>query len=307
MKPITIIGNGALGLLCASFFAAKNTKVQIITKRESAATEINKDGIFITNLSEEIINYRDNIYATTDYNKLKPSDTVLLLTKAYSTQEAIKKNLNFLKKTKTILTLQNGLGNIEILKSYLTDNNIIAGTTSMGATAIASNKTKYCGKGVVDIAHVNNYKDGKGILKELSEIFIKCGIRCNIHNNWETVIWSKLYVNAIINPITALYKITNGEIVKKTKLTKLAKQSSDEILNILRTKKIDIQLKDPFDRILKICEITSKNHSSMLQDVLNNKQTEIEQITGEIIRIAKKKGIETPINSMLYEKLKMVR
>jgi len=307
MKPITIIGNGALGLLFASFFAAKNIKVQIITKKESAATGINTCGIFITNLSEEVVNYKDNIYASTDYNQLKPSDIVIILTKAYSTQEAIKNNLNFLKKTKTILTLQNGLGNVEILESYLSDNNIIAGTTSVGATATDSNKTKYCGKGMVDIANVNSRKDGECILQELSELFEKSGIRCNIHNNWKTVIWSKLYVNAIINPITALYKVTNGEILENPELTRLAQKTSDEILNLLKTEHIEIQLEHPFDRILKICEITSKNHSSMLQDVLNNKQTEIEQITGEIIRIAKKAGIETPVNSMLYEKLKTVR
>jgi len=307
MKPITIIGNGALGLLFAAFFAAKNIKVQIITRQKTSATKINKGGISLTNLSNGVINYNDNIYATTDYNQLNPSDIVIILTKSYSTEETIKKNLKFLKKTKTILTLQNGLGNIEILESYLIDNNIIAGTTSIGATAIDSNKTKYCGKGMVDIANVNNNKDGNDILKNLSELFVKCGVKCNIHNNWETVIWSKLYVNAIINPITALYKITNGEIIENPKFKKLAKQSSDEILKILKTKKIDIQLEKPFDKILEICKITSNNKSSMLQDILNNKQTEIEQITGEIIRIAKEAEIETPINSMLYEKLTMVK
>jgi ketopantoate reductase len=99
MKPITIIGNGALGLLFASFFAAKNIKVQIITNKKSSAADINSDGIFMTDLSEKVINYKDNIYASTDYNQLNPSDIVILLTKAYSTQEAIKNNLNFLKKT----------------------------------------------------------------------------------------------------------------------------------------------------------------------------------------------------------------
>jgi len=307
MKPVTIIGNGALGLLFASFFASKNIKVQIITKKKSAATDINTDGIFITNLSEEVINYKDNIYASTEYNHLKHSDIVIILTKSYSTEEAVEKNLEFLKKTKTILSLQNGLGNIEILENYLTDNNIIAGTTSLGATAIDSNKTKYCGKGMIDIANVNNQKNGEIVLQKLSELFEKSGIRCNIHYNWETVIWSKLYVNAIINPITALYKVTNGEILENPELTRLAQKTSDEILNLLKTEQIDIQLEHPFDKILKICKITSNNHSSMLQDVLNNKQTEIEQITGEIIRIAKKTEIKTPINNMLYEKLTMVR
>jgi 2-dehydropantoate 2-reductase len=307
MEPITIIGNGALGLLFASFFAAKKIKVQIITKKELSASEINKYGIFITDLSGKVINYKDNLYATTDYNRLQPSDISIILTKAYSTQEAVEKNLKFLKATKTIITLQNGLGNVEILDRYLSENNIIAGTTSLGATAIDFNKTKYCGKGIVDIASFKNIKSDESVLRELSELFEKSDIICNIHKNWKTVVWSKLYVNAIINPITALYKVKNGGILENPELTKLAKQISDEILNILKAEQIEIQLEHPFERILKICKITSSNHSSMLQDILNHKQTEIEQITGEIIRIANKSGIETPINRMMYEKLKLFR
>jgi len=307
MKPVTIIGNGALGLLFASFFAAKNIKIQIITKKESAAAQINKYGIFITDLSGNVINYRDNIYASTDYRRLKPSDIAVILTKAYSTKEAVQKNLNFLKNTKTVVTLQNGLGNVETLDRYLSENNIIAGTTSLGATALESNKTKYCGKGIVDIALFKNRKDAECVLHELYELFEKIDVICNIHNNWKTVVWSKLYVNAIINPITALYKVKNGKILEMPELTKLAKQISDEILNILKAEEIDIQLKHPFEKILKICRITSDNYSSMLQDVLNHKQTEIEQITGEIIRIAHMAGIEAPINRMMYEKLKSVR
>jgi 2-dehydropantoate 2-reductase len=86
----------------------------------------------------------------------------------------------------------------------------------------------------------------------------------------------------------------------------LAKKTSVEILNILKEEHIDILLDEPFERALRICEITKNNQSSMLQDILNNKPTELNQITGKIIELAKHAGISSPVNQMLYDKLTIV-
>jgi 2-dehydropantoate 2-reductase len=306
MKTVTIIGNGALGLLFASLFAKQKVETKIITRTEESASRINKDGIFLTNLDNTTEHYKDNIYATANSKELECSDIVIILAKAYSTQDAIQKNIEHINKAENIITLQNGLGNVEIIQDYIHGPNIIAGTTSIGATRICSNKTKYCGNGMVDIASVNYDRKSNNILQEISNIFIHCGITCNIHKDWQTVIWSKLYVNAIINPITALYKVKNGEIPKQKELTELAKKTSVEILNILKEEHIDILLDEPFERALRICEITKNNQSSMLQDILNNKPTELNQITGKIIELAKHAGISSPVNQMLYDKLTIV-
>ncbi len=304
-STVTIVGNGAIGLLLTSFFVRKNINVQIITRTREAAQKINSEGIFFTDQNSQTFNFKDNITATENSKKLPTTDLCIIITKAYSTENVIRRNLEYLKSS-CILTLQNGLGNVETLKKYLPEQNLIAGTISTGATADGANRTIFCGKGSINIAPIC-FKENIKSTKNISNLFNGCKIRCDIHQDWQSIVWSKLYINAIINPITALYKVKNGEILETPELTKLAKQISDEILQICLVVNINLLYEKPFERLIKVCELTSDNYSSMLQDVLNHKRTEIEQITGEIIRIADKAGIETPINSMMYEKLKSYR
>ncbi|MDA3800357.1 MAG: 2-dehydropantoate 2-reductase [Kiritimatiellae bacterium] len=302
-STVTIFGNGAIGLLLTAFFVRKNINVQIITRTKKAADKINSEGIFLTDLNNQTFNFKDNITATDNSGDLQKTDLCIIITKAYSTEDAVRRNLDYLKSS-CILTLQNGLGNVETIQKYLPEQNLIAGTISTGATADGANRTIFCGKGTINIAPIC-LQENMTATKNISTLLNDCEIRCDVHKDWQTVIWSKLYINAIINPITALYNVKNGEIIKQMFLSQLAKKISDEILQVCKASNINLLFEEPFEKLMKVCVLTSENQSSMLQDVLNHKQLELESITGELIKKADTLGIKIPANQELYEKLKM--
>lgn len=300
-NTVTIVGNGAIGLLLASYLSKSDHKVQLATRTKDAASLINNNGIFLSDLNGTTEHITNNIAGSHNSSEFPPADIAIILTKAYSTGDAIDQHMEHLKESKAILTLQNGLGNVEIIQNQLTDKKILAGSITAGAVSLAANHTSYRGNGSIFIAPVNTSMSTADSIRDL---FQNAGIQCETSDDWQSVIWTKLYINAIINPITALYKVNNGEIAANKKLRKLAQEMSDEILMLLESSDIKINIKNPFQRIIKVCEMTSANNSSMLQDIKNGNRLELDAITGQILKRAEECNVPTPINSKIYHRLK---
>ena len=135
-------------------------------------------------------------------------------------------------------------------------------------------------------------------------MLINAGFEVELEQNLDGILWGKLIVNAAINPLTAILEIRNGDLLKYPYLQYLIEQIIEEAVQI--TDKLGIQLPygNPYTYVSQVIEQTSDNHSSMLQDYNRGIQTEIEAITGQIIRYGEKCGIPTPSNRAIYALLK---
>ncbi|AFA41450.1 NADPH-specific 2-dehydropantoate reductase [Wigglesworthia glossinidia endosymbiont of Glossina morsitans morsitans (Yale colony)] len=284
---ITILGCGVIGKIWIAHFMKKKYFVQGWLKKNKKFLKFTLVSIFNEYKKYEI--YSNDVY------HLQKSDILLVTLKAWQTIQAIKKVLPKLKKNCAIVIIQNGIGIQEQLKKiqqplffgitthsgYL--KNHITYHTHYGATYIGpGNKSKYFYKSTLFI---------------LNDILPKVIWKKNILY----FIWLKLAVNCVINPLSVIYNCKNGDLLKyKSDIYIL----SYEIALIMQLNGFYIDKDVLFKYILGVIYITKNNVSSMLQDFIFNKKSEIDYINGYIVYSSMKFGVRVPYNKYIFELIK---
>ncbi len=284
---IAIIGPGAMGTFLAGTLNEDN-EVLLIGRRDIPLHDINITGKTVMRCSVEY---------STDISKLRDRDLVILCTKSYDTRDTMETIAEYVHDT-YVLSLQNGLNNEEIISEFT--SRVLGGITSHG----------FLFQGPGDIVHtgigktiIGLYPDGKsGDIEDIGAILNKGRMNTEISDNIKGHIWKKVIINSGINPITALTGLKNGKILERAYLKELMEKVCHEATAIGRTE-VDIP-GDPVAEAGEIARSTAENKSSMLQDVLQERRTEIDCITGAVIEVGIKKGMDTQYNRILYELVK---
>jgi 2-dehydropantoate 2-reductase len=195
----------------------------------------------------------------------------------------------------TILTLQNGLGNVETLSASLR-NELLAGSTTEGALSLGPGSVLHTGKGLTIIGDPQG-TNGEACSR-VRVAFESAGFRTRISSNIRGVLWTKAIVNAAINPLSSLTKLPNGALLKNADLLEIAQKAILEGIAVSRAAGIKLS-GDPRKLWRRILLSTGANRSSMLQDIERGKMTEIRQLNGALVAFGEKARIKTPVNSIL--------
>jgi len=132
----------------------------------------------------------------------------------------------------------------------------------------------------------------------IREVFRKAGFRTVASKNIEGVIWSKAIMNSAINPITALLRVPNGELLRIPYLRSIANAVVHEGTAVARAHGVSLN-PAPRSMLLQVLALTRSNRSSMLQDVEAGKRTEVRQLNGRIASLAGRLGVDAPYNRLL--------
>ncbi|MBC8436440.1 MAG: 2-dehydropantoate 2-reductase, partial [Candidatus Omnitrophica bacterium] len=203
-----------------------------------------------------------------------------------------------------VLTLQNGIGNLETITEIVGSDIVIGGTTNLGATLLEEAKVRYAGKGETVIGR----PDGKipVEMRWIRETFDKAGLEIRFSRDIKGLLWSKLILNAGINALTAITQLKNGRLIEIEGARRILRGAVTEATRIAKRKKIKLIYDDPLAKAEAVCEATANNISSMLQDVLKHKRTEIDFINGVIVRFGQELNLAVPYNSMLLDLVKSI-
>jgi 2-dehydropantoate 2-reductase len=143
-------------------------------------------------------------------------------------------------------------------------------------------------------------------LRAIREIFNRAGMETRISRDIKGLIWSKLIINDGINALTAITRLANGKLIEFEGTRKILREAVSEATKVAKRKRIKLIYDDPLAKVEAVCEATATNISSMLQDVLKKKRTEIDFINGVIVRQGQELGIATPVNSVLLNLVKTI-
>ena len=181
---------------------------------------------------------------------------------------------------------------------------MIGGITNHGSTLLGAGHIRYAGRGDVIIGK----SDGKlsGALRNIASILTKAGFETKVSKDIDSVIWSKLVINVGINALTAITRLNNGKLVEYEESRELLRSAVQEAVKVVKRKRIKLAYDDPIQKVESVSKATGGNVSSMLQDVLNKKRTEIDFINGAIVRQGKALGIPTPVNEVLTNLVKII-
>jgi 2-dehydropantoate 2-reductase len=143
-------------------------------------------------------------------------------------------------------------------------------------------------------------------MRSIREIFNKVGLETRISRDIKGLLWSKLIINVGINALTAITRLNNGRLIEFEGTRKILREAVTEAVKIAKRKRIKLIYDDPLAKVEAVCEATATNVSSMLQDVLRRKRTEIDFINGVVVRQGQELGIPVPINSILVDLVKTI-
>jgi len=294
---IVIFGAGAIGSLFGALLNEVNNVILI--GRKPHITAIKKNGLKIegkTNLKAKI-----KAEFSVDNITFKP-DLLILTVKSYDTETAIIQAKKIITKDTIVLSLQNGLGNIEKITKHICSEKVIAGITTHGAFFSKTGVIKHTGKGMTVLGELNSKKTKR--LDNIIKLFNKAGIKTAESKNILIDVWSKAIINSSINPLTTIFQCKNGHLSENPILEKLLEMICKESVNIANADGIDFSYFDLLTKTREVVKNTSDNYSSMLQSILNRKKTEIDSINGKLIEIGKKYKISTLINEILVNSVK---
>jgi 2-dehydropantoate 2-reductase len=199
------------------------------------------------------------------------------------------------------ITLQNGLGNLEILMEHVGPEQAVQGVTSEGATLLAPGLVRHAGQGHTYLAAG---EDTRNRLEALAVLLREAGFVTSIVDDAQGLIWGKLAVNAAINPLTALLQVPNGHLLHNPISVNIMQLAAQEVSAVAHQLGIELPYDDAAKQALVVAKATAENRSSMAQDIARGMPTEIQQIAGAVVRHGQAVAVGTPINSALLHLVK---
>ncbi len=263
----------------------------LLIGRSEHIEAIRRHGLRITGKTAMIAHPR----AATRMPRGERPELVLVSTKAYDTAGAMA-SLRPVAKAATFLTLQNGLDNPKIIAK--TAARVIAGTTAHGVSFLGPGAIRHAGAGDTIVGKWHGVLDADVV--RLRDILADAGVPTRISQDVRRELWAKVVVNAGINPIAALAAVPNGRLARDPRLAELVARVAREAVAAARSDGVALDADALVRRTLLVARRTATNRSSMLQDLDRGRRTEIDAITGAVVAVAERNGVEVPANRVLY-------
>lgn len=279
---IGIIGGGSIGLLVGSFLSL-NHQVTIYVRREEQKQKINTNGLMINDANVSLIK-------TLLINEIEKEDCLIVCVKQPQLSSVLPSIQN-IQNNIPIIFLQNGMGHTKCFEMF--DNPLYVGVVEHGAIRKNDNHVIHTGKGLIRLApYQGDENQFHHLVKELNLPTFPF----KSASNWRDLLYEKLIVNAVINPLTTLFNVKNRMILDNPYICLLAKQLCKEAADTLH-----LNYTNEWQRVQKIAKATGNNISSMLADINNKQKTELEAITGYLLKESKQ---EMPFTSFIYNSIK---
>lgn len=276
---IGVIGGGAIGLLISSYLS-KQHEVTIYVRRRSQYEKINKSGVNLFDCNELLLNA--NLKVAFLEKNIK-QDLLLVTVKQHHVNDVI----DTIPPEIPTVFLQNGMGHVELLQKRY---NSYVGIVEHGAYRKYDDTVLHLGKGKITIISVTGSNNiVEYLVSELHHNLFPFYKK----ENWELSLKEKLIVNAVINPLTALFDVPNEAIIVNSKIKRLAKQLHSEA-----AKTLNLDENYYWTKVKQVAKNTGKNTSSMRSDIKYGRKTELDAITGYILK--QSKG-SLPYHQFIYD------
>ena len=281
---ITVVGPGAMGCLFAVRLQRAGHEVTLLDRDESRARRLAKNGITLVRGEQS-----DTVQLPVTTRPPAAADLYVVLTKAHATQSLE------LPGDAPVLTLQNGLGNVEALCGIAGSQRLLAGTTSEAATLLDEGHVSHAAEGLTTFGSWTSCECEPHL-----DAFREAGFNVELSTAPGQSIWEKTAINAGINPLTALLNVPNGKLLEDSETRQLLRSLVVEAAKIAAMEGYHFHY-SLVEHAEQVCHDTRDNISSMLQDVRAGRRTEIEAISGEILRRSEDATLPVPRTRVVYQ------
>lgn len=294
---IGIVGPGAMGLFHAMHLARAGLDVTLLDHSKSRARRISGGVKLVLPADgdrpapEPLVR---QIPCRANRTVKQPFDLLLFTVKAPATAQAAAEVKHLITPETVLVSLQNGLGNVEALQQHQQPELVLAAVTTSGATRV--DEHTIIQRGVGDII-LGSPVGNRALADEVAELLGRALPAEAVCDIWP-VIWRKLAVNCAVNPLTALLDVPNGQLLDSP-VRGLLGEVAAEVGQVGRAVGVDLDVAEISQSVADVCRLTAENISSMVQDARAGRHTEIDHLNGAVVREAEKVGVPAPLNRTL--------
>lgn len=290
---IVVIGAGAMGSIYGGHLSIDN-EVFIVDTNQTVVDQINAEGLKIdedgtTNL------YHPTAVKSTE--GIQDVDLVILFVKAIFSKAALEVNKQIIGPDTRLLTLQNGAGHEDLLKKFVPEEHVVIGTTEDNGAVLAPGHVRRGGAGRTNAGLLTD--DTDGFLPLLKEAFDRCGFQVRIHDHIQQLIWDKLFTNVSLSAVTGVLQVDMGYIAANQYAWKLTTELIHEAVLTARA----LGLTCDEEAITEKVRMTSINNpagcTSIRADLRDGRKTEVDTISGAVLRTAEKYGLKLPAHEFI--------
>ncbi len=287
---IVIVGPGAIGSLWAYKLHQAGHKVSLW------GTKQNQQWMLAADDSPEIL------FSYNQPQTLIDADLLLITVKAWQVEAAITPLLPHVNKDAILLFMHNGMGAADNIAELISEYPVVIATTTHGALKVDAHHVKHTGIGQTQLGAFNERGSQCTFLVDVLNHALPT---VSWNPNIQFALWNKLAINCAINPLTAIHQCLNGALAEE-KFRPTLDAVIDELVSVMQAEKIPVDRNQLTTTIDNVIRATAANKSSMHQDIFYRRQTEIDFITGYLVRKAQQHGIEVPANSELYKQIQIL-
>jgi 2-dehydropantoate 2-reductase len=295
---IAVVGAGAVGGYFGGMLARAGAPVTFIG-RPAFVDAVKRDGLFL-----DTTTFREHLKAeaSTELSAASGAEIILFCVKTTDTAATARDLATILSPGAILVSMQNGVDNAEQIHAA-SGLNALAAAVYVAAAAPTPGMVKHVGRGDLVLGPENE------ITKRVAAVFVRAGVPCKISETLQSELWTKLVWNCALNAISALGKVTYGDILASDDAKTLLQTAVYEVLAVAKAAGISLpQFADPKIAIAgayKVAEQMAATRSSTSQDMTRGKKTEIDSLNGFIVRKGRELGVATPINHALFTLVKL--
>ena len=282
---------------------AKHHEVVLLDVNKAAIDEVNKRGALISN-KDGSVDTITNLRATSDAASVGVVDLAIVFTKCYWTKEAVQNALPCIGRATTVLTLQNGWGNYEVISSVVSPDQIMVGVNYVSGTTLGPGHARQVGNPVAYVGRLK--KDPDDTVKKVADILTKAGFSTTASPIILQDVFNKLALNVATLPTAAALRLEAHKLVENAGTINAMDDILKEMISVAATQGVQIDFNERQGYIHNLLKNAVGAKGSMLQDVEAKRKTEIDVINGAIVAMGAKAGIPTPVNQTFVNLIKAI-
>ncbi|MFA0816529.1 MAG: ketopantoate reductase family protein [Anaerofustis sp.] len=295
---ITVIGAGAMGCRFGTAFADAGAEVWLYDVWADHMNRIASNGLHVHDGfgTERYV----KMNATSDIATIPSPDVLVVFTKTIYSEDALKTAKPILGADTVLITLQNGLGNIETMQKICPGQPIIAGVTNYAGDMIGPGEVELKGSGITKMMAID--PDAASAAQIVVALLKQAGHHAELSEDVLKDIWEKVAFNAGMNTVSAVTGLTVAGMGSTEQCRKLLFDIASEAVAVANAEGVPAEEQHVHDVILSVFDpkMSGDHKSSMLQDRIAKRQTEIDAICGEVIRRGQLHSIPTPKAESMY-------
>lgn len=286
---ITVIGSGAMGGLFSCLLSTKN-EVTVIDLNKALIDKIRQDGFSLIGKDGKQAHY--HMEAKTNSEGMEKQDLVILFVKSMFNTTALEANKGIIGPDTFLMSMQNGMGHEEVLKMYADNDHVILGTTQHNASIEGLGENKHNGVGPSALCNLSGKTE---LCSRLAETLSEAGIDTTVNVEVKKMIWDKLFTNISASILTGVLQVNLGYIVENESTYAICKALIREGVAVAKADGFDFSYDQKVMEVTKVCSNTPSGVTSIYYDLKQGNRTEVDFISGAVLKIAQRHGISAPV------------